>query len=101
MKASHEGTDAATPQAAGPLGDVLAAALERVRDRNPKAVEFTRAIPSPHAACPSCGHDMIATCVTATFLRAGLADINYTCKKCHAQIQRTVNQTSLRHPIAR
>jgi transposase-like protein len=90
MNASHERTGAATPQAAGPLGDVLAAALERVRDRHSKVVEFTRAIPSPHAACPSCGHDMIATSVMPTFLRAGCADINYTCKKCHAQIQRTV-----------
>jgi|HubBroStandDraft_4_1064222.scaffolds.fasta_scaffold720845_1 DNA-directed RNA polymerase subunit RPC12/RpoP len=90
MTASHERTGAATPQAAGPLGDVLAAALERVRDRDSKVVEFARAIPSPYAACPSCGHDMIATSVTPTFLRAGCADINYTCMKCHAQIQRTV-----------
>jgi hypothetical protein len=93
MKASHERTGPATPQAAGPLGDVLAAALERVRDRHSKVVELTGAIPSPHAACPSCGQDMIATCVTPTFLRAGCADINYTCKKCHAQIRRTVKSS--------
>jgi DNA-directed RNA polymerase subunit RPC12/RpoP len=90
MTASQERTGADTPQAAGPLGDVLAAALERVRDRDSKVVEFARAIPSSYAACPSCGHDMIATSVTPTFLRAGCADINYTCMKCHAQIQRTV-----------
>ena len=93
MNASHERTAAAMPQAAGPLGDVLAAALERVRDRHPKVVEFTRAIPSPPAPCPSCGHDMTATSVTPTFLRAGLADIHYTCKKCRAQTQRTVKSS--------
>jgi DNA-directed RNA polymerase subunit RPC12/RpoP len=46
--------------------------------------------PSPYAACPSCGYDMIAISVTPTFLREGCENISYACKKCGTQMQRTV-----------
>jgi transcription elongation factor Elf1 len=69
------------------------AALERARDYHSKALEFTRAIPFPYAACPACGHDMVATSVTPTFLRDGCEDINYICKRCDAQMQRRVKSS--------
>jgi transcription elongation factor Elf1 len=69
------------------------AALERARDYRSEVLEFTRAIPFPYAACPACGHDMIVTSVAPAFLREGCEDINYTCKKCDAQIQRRVKSS--------
>jgi len=66
------------------------AALERAPDYHSEALELTRAIPFPYAACPACGHDMVAISVAPSFLREGCEDINYTCKRCDAQIRRRV-----------
>jgi hypothetical protein len=66
------------------------AALERAPDYHSEALELTRAIPFPYAACPACGHDMVAISVAPAFLREGCEDINYTCKRCYAQIRRRV-----------
>jgi hypothetical protein len=66
------------------------AALEHARDYYSKALEFTRAIPFPYTACPARGHDMVAISVAPTFLREGCEDINYTCKRCDAQMRRSV-----------
>jgi DNA-directed RNA polymerase subunit RPC12/RpoP len=80
--------------AAGPLGNPLSAALDRAHSFQAKASDLAGTGPSSYVACPSCGYDMIATSVIPTFLREGHEDINYTCKKCGAQIQRTVKKTS-------
>lgn len=69
------------------------AAQERARDYRSEVLGFARTIPFPYAACPACGHDMIAVSVAPTFLREGCEDINYTCKKCDAQIQRRVKSS--------
>ena len=83
IRKSHERLSAATAGDAGPLKASLSAA----------AFEFTRTTPSPYAACPSCGYDMIVTSVTPTFLREGCEYINYTCKRCGTQMQRMVKSS--------
>jgi len=85
--------NAATAATAGPLKDPLSAALQRAQDHRSKVLGFTRTNPSPYAACPSCGYDMIVTSVAPSFLREGYEDIRYTCKKCGAQTQRKVKSS--------
>jgi hypothetical protein len=82
-----------TAGAAGPLKDSLSAALQRAQDHHSRVLEFARTSPPPDAACPSCGYDMIVSSVTPTFLRESCEDINYTCEKCGAELQRTIKSS--------
>ncbi len=70
-----------------PVEDTLSAALNRSQDSNAKVLEFTRASPSPHPACPTCGYDMTVITAAPAFLREGCEDISYACENCGTQMQ--------------